>query len=140
SPEVSDDHHVTFRVMAPQAKEVTLTGDWLGTPAKLEKDGRGVWSVTLGPFEPSIYIYSFNIDGVAVPDPVNPRIKLRARTSASIVDVPGDGTELWNPGTVPHGRVELVYVPSKAALPGQTREVRVYTPPGYGKDAARKYP
>jgi enterochelin esterase family protein len=34
----------------------------------------------------------------------------------------------------------LVYVPSRAALPGQTREVRVYTPPGYDTDAARKYP
>jgi enterochelin esterase family protein len=88
---------------------------------------------------PGIAIYNFNIDGLAVADPVNPRMKLRARTSASLVEVPGDGTELWNPGSVPHGRVELVYVPSKA-LPGETREVRVYTPPGYDQDPARKYP
>jgi 1,4-alpha-glucan branching enzyme len=83
SPEVSSDHHVTFRIFAPRASAVTLAGDWLGaTPApKLSKDERGVWSVTLGPFEPSIYIYSFNVDGVAIADPVNPRIKLRARTS-----------------------------------------------------------
>jgi enterochelin esterase-like enzyme len=74
-----------------------------------------------------------------VADPVNPRMKLRARTSASLVEVPGDGTELWNPGTVPHGRVELVYVPSKV-LGGQSREVRVYTPPGYDQDPSRKYP
>src|SRR5438270_13927218 len=78
SPEVSADHHVTFRVFAPKASEVTLTGDWLGTtpPPALTKDDRGVWSITLGPFEPSIYIYSFNVDGVAIPDPVNPKIKL----------------------------------------------------------------
>jgi len=40
SPEVSSDHHVTFRIFAPKASEVTLTGDWLGaTPApKLSKD------------------------------------------------------------------------------------------------------
>ena len=58
SPEVSSDHHVTFRIFAPKASEVTLTGDWLGamsTP-KLSEDERGVWSVTLGPFEPSIYV------------------------------------------------------------------------------------
>ena len=63
SPEVSSDHHVTFRIFAPKASEVTLTGDWLGAaPApKLSKDERGIWSVTLGPFEPSIYIYSFNV-------------------------------------------------------------------------------
>lgn len=55
SPEVSSDHHVTFRIFAPKASEVTLTGDWLGaTPAaKLSRDELGVWSVTLGPFEPT---------------------------------------------------------------------------------------
>src|SRR5580658_7169165 len=97
SPEVSSDHHVTFRIFAPKASEVTLTGDWLGaTPApKLSKDERGVWSVTLGPLEPSIYIYSFNVDGMAIPDPVNPRIKLRARTSASMVEVKDDIPAFW---------------------------------------------
>jgi enterochelin esterase family protein len=141
SPEVHPDRKVTFRVRAPQAAEVSLTADWQASGVeKMTRDDAGVWSITVGPLEPGSAIYNFNLDGVAVPDPVNPRIKLRARTSASIVDVPGDGTELWNPGTVPHGRVELMYVPSKTALPGQTREVRVYTPPGYDKDPARKYP
>src|SRR5262249_9483183 len=72
SPEVSADRHVTFRLLAPKASEVTLAGDWLGTtpPPKLTKDDRGVWSVTLGPLEPSIYIYSYTVDGVAIPDPV----------------------------------------------------------------------
>jgi enterochelin esterase family protein len=66
-------------------------------------------------------------------------MKLRARTSASLVEVPGDGTELWNATNVPHGRVELNYVLSKA-INGETREVRVYTPPGYDAEASRKYP
>ena len=49
SPEVSPDHRVTFRILAPKASEVTLTGDWLGTAPvpKLNKDDHGVWSVTL---------------------------------------------------------------------------------------------
>lgn len=141
SPEVHPDRRVTFRVRAPMATEVTLTADWQASGMqKMTMDDSGVWSITVGPLEPGPAIYNFTIDGVAVPDPINPRIKLRARTSASIVDVPGDGTELWNPGAVPHGRVELVYVRSEAALPGQTREVRVYTPPGYDKEASRKYP
>ncbi|HEY2784412.1 MAG TPA: alpha/beta hydrolase-fold protein [Fimbriiglobus sp.] len=141
SPEVRPDRTVTFRVRAPKATEVTLTADWQASGVeKMTRDDAGVWSITVGPLVPGPAIYNFNIDGVAVPDPINPRVKLRARTSASIVDVPGDGTELWNPGMVPHGRVELVYVRSKAALPGQTREVRVYTPPGYDKDSAHKYP
>jgi len=68
SPEVLPDKRVTFRIRAPKAAEVTLTGDWLGSAPqpKLAKDDSGIWSVTLGPFEPSIYIYSFNVDGIAI--------------------------------------------------------------------------
>ena len=140
SPEVSSDHHVTFRIFAPKASEVTLTGDWLGaTPApKLSKDERGVWSVTLGPLEPSIYIYSFNVDGVAIPDPVNPRIKLRARTSASMVEVKDDTPAFWEPRDVPHGAVEINWEKSRA-IAGETRAIWIYTPPDYAK-TTRRYP
>lgn len=140
SPEVAPDHHVTFRVFAPKASEVTLTGDWLGAtpPPKLTKDERGIWSVTLGPFEPSIYIYSFTIDGVSVPDPVNPRIKLRARTSASMVEVKDDSPAFWEPHDVPHGAVEINWEKSKV-IGGETRAIWVYTPPGYAKSTQR-YP
>jgi len=140
SPEVSSDHHVTFRIFAPNATEVTLTGDWLGAaPApKLSKDERGVWSVTLGPFEPSIYIYSFTVDGMAIPDPVNPRIKLRARTSASLVEVKDDTPAFWEPRDVPHGAVEINWEKCKA-ISGETRAIWIYTPPGYAK-TTRRYP
>src|ERR1044072_4476952 len=116
SPEVAADRRVTFRIYAPKASEVTLTGDWLGgTPApKLTKDDTGVWSVTLGPFEPSIYIYSFTVDGVAKADPINPRMKLRASTSASMVEVPAEPAAFWQPHDVPHGTVEINWEKSKA--------------------------
>ncbi len=89
SPEVHSDGRVTFRIRAPKASTVEVGGDW--KPGHLEamtKDSDGVWSATLGPFEPSIYIYWFTVDGLAIADPVNPRVKLRARTSASLVEVP----------------------------------------------------
>src|SRR5713226_1166040 len=84
SPELLPDHRATLRIRAPKAAEVTLTADWIpaGTTEKLTKDDAGVWSLTVGPLEPGIYIYSFTVDGAAMADPVNPRIKLRARTSA----------------------------------------------------------
>jgi len=140
SPEVSPDHRVTFRIFAPKALEVTLTGDWLGAtaPPKLSKDERGVWSVTLGPFEPSIYIYNFNVDGVAIPDPINPRIKLRARTSASMVEVKDDTPAFWEPRDVPHGAVEINWEKSKT-IAGETRAIWIYTPPDYAK-TTRRYP
>jgi len=140
SPEVSAGHRVTFRIWAPKAQEVTLTGDWLGSapPPKLTKDERGVWSITLGPFEPSIYIYNFTVDGVAIPDPVNPRIKLRARTSASLVEVMDDAPAFWEARDVPHGAVEIDWEKSKA-IQGETRAIWVYTPPDYAK-STRRYP
>jgi enterochelin esterase-like enzyme len=139
SPEVQPDRTVTFRIRAPKASEVTLTGDWLGTTTpKLTRDDSGLWSVTLGPFEPSIYIYSFTVDGVAMADPINPRMKLRASTSASLLEVKSDPPAFWEPHDVPHGAVEINWEKSKA-INGETRAIWVYTPPGYEK-ATRRYP
>lgn len=140
SPEVLPDRRVTFRIRAPKASEVTLTGDWLGTtPApKLAKDDAGVWSVTLGPFEPSIYIYSYTVDGVAMADPVNPRMKLRASTSASLLEVGAATPDFWEPRDVPHGAVEINWQKSKA-ISGETRAIWIYTPPGYQRNSQR-YP
>ncbi|MGH9657363.1 MAG: alpha/beta hydrolase [Bryobacteraceae bacterium] len=141
SPEVHPDRRVTFRVRAPKASEVTFFGDWMtaGAIQKMTRDASGVWSVTLGPLEPSVYIYTFAVDGLTIADPVNPRIKLRARTSASLVEVPGDTPAFWQPRDVPHGAVEINWHPAKA-LGGETRWVWIYTPPGYAKENARSYP
>ena len=140
SPEALPDHRVTFRIKAPKASEVTLTGDWMGAapPAKLTRDEQGVWSVTLGPLEPSIYIYSFTVDGLPIADPVNPRLKLRASTSASLVEVPDDSPAFWEPHDVPHGAVEINWEKSNV-IHGETRQVWIYTPPGYDRGSAR-YP
>lgn len=97
SPLILPDHHVTFSVHAPKASEVAVFGDWmqLGTEKKMEKDAGGNWSATLGPLPPGIYIYTFTVDGLTIADPVNPRVKLRARTSASLLEVPGHPPGLW---------------------------------------------
>ncbi|MCK4990776.1 MAG: esterase, partial [Bacteroidales bacterium] len=50
SPEIHEDHTVTFRVQAPGAEEVKLTGDWM--PAEgwvpgsvaMERDENGLWA------------------------------------------------------------------------------------------------
>src|SRR5947209_4660493 len=94
SPEVHSDRRVTFRIRAPKASDVTIFGDWMpiGSQEKMTRDEQGIWNITLGPLSSGSAIYNFNVDGLAIADPINPSIKLRARTSASIVDVPGDGT------------------------------------------------
>jgi enterochelin esterase family protein len=140
SPEVLSDRRVTFRVRAPKASEVSLFGDWMlpDTKQAMARDEQGVWSTTIGPLEPGLSIYTFTVDGVTTPDPVNPRIKLRARTSASLVDVPGNPPELWEARDVPHGVVEVNWRRSKAT--GDTRAYYVYTPPGYDPRKSTRYP
>ena len=93
SPEVHADGKVTFRMRAPKAAEVTLFGDWMpvGSKHPLTKDAEGVWSTTISGIEATIHLYSFTVDGVTMADPVNPRIKLRQRTSASLVEIPAKG-------------------------------------------------
>lgn len=140
SPEVLPDHRVIFRVRAAKATEVGVWGDWM-TPNTLQpmaRDSEGVWSVTVGPLEPGVAIYTVTVDGVTTPDPVNPRVKLRARTSASIVAVPGNPPALWEARDVPHGTLEVNWARSEVL--GETRSYIVYTPPGYDRRRSKKYP
>lgn len=140
SPEIRPDRQVTFRIRAPQAHQVTLFGAWMaaGTQAPLTKDAEGVWSVTLGPIAPSGYLYSFTVDGVTIADPVNPDVKLRQRTSASLLEIPATPPAPWEVHDVPHGTVEVNWLKTKV-INGETRQVFVYLPPGYDKSTAR-YP
>ena len=48
SPEVRPDRTVTFRLRAPQAKEVKVSGEF-GAPGSMTKGEDGVWSLTVGP-------------------------------------------------------------------------------------------
>ena len=85
SPEVNTGGNVTFRITAPKAAEVLFYGDFMpvGTTKPMQKDAKGIWSITIDSLPPSVYIYHFAVDGVTMADPVNPRMKLRARTSAA---------------------------------------------------------
>jgi enterochelin esterase-like enzyme len=142
SPEVHADGRITFRLRAPQARQVTFFGDWMkiGDSLPLTRAADGVWSLTTGPLPPSVYLYTFTLDGVTIADPVNPRVKLRSQTSASLVEVPGaDSVAPWQPRDVPHGAVEINWRNSRA-LGGEARWVWVYTPPGYEKNTKRRYP
>lgn len=145
SPEVHPDRTVTFRMRAPQASTVTLTGDWLasrtsstGGTVPMTKDSSGVWSVTTPPLEATVHLYSFTMDGVNMADPVNPRIKLRVRTSGSLVEVPGDPVPAWGMrDNVPHGSMD--WNTQHSSVYGDTHEFLVYLPAGYHTGKA-KYP
>ena len=98
SPDVQPDGHVIFRLRAPEAKDVTLRGEWVvdggidvSPPVMMDRDSSGVWSVTVGPLPREVLSYYFTIDGVGVVDPVNPLVKLAAHGAAqSLVIIPGN--------------------------------------------------
>ena len=141
SPEVGPDHKVTFRIYAPKADEVTLSGDWiaqgLGTGGKLTKDDKGVWSITVGPLVPDFYSYSFNVDGVHTVDPKNGKVKEGISSTDSMVEVPGEEAAFEAVRDVPHGEIRIALYHSGTL--GTTRSMHVYTPPGYDQGDA-KYP
>jgi enterochelin esterase family protein len=142
SPEVHADRTVTFRLRAPDATSVQLAGEVTRGrgPQAMAKDADGVWSVTIGPLPPEIWIYNFRIQGVDVQDPSNISVMPRAAGAAApsnLVEVPGDGPAFYDARPVPHGDVRMVLYESKAM--GVHRYLWIYTPPGYDRSATR-YP
>ncbi|TDH23546.1 esterase [Segetibacter sp. 3557_3] len=138
SPQVLADKKVTFRYLAPSAKEVRLAGGQFGAAnVPMKKDSAGIWSITVGPVIPDIYPYSFTVDGITVMDPANVEFFPNERFKASLVDVPGFTPLIHSMRDVPHGSVNYEYYPSAG---GTTGSLVVYTPPGYDKGAAQKYP
>ncbi|MHC4521052.1 MAG: alpha/beta hydrolase [Planctomycetota bacterium] len=138
SPEVSADRHVTFRILAPQAEAVRLTGSDipdLGRGADMTKDPNGVWEVTLGPIAPGAYRYNFNVDGVSVIDPRSASISESNTNVWSLVYIPG--ADFMDTRDVPHGAVAEVTYDSKSLE--RFRRMHVYTPPGY-ESGQGKYP
>ncbi|MEO6285467.1 MAG: alpha/beta hydrolase-fold protein [Dyadobacter sp.] len=138
SPKVLPDKKVTFSYLAPSAKEVKLSGGLFGASnVPMIKDSIGIWSVTVGPVRPDIYSYNFVVDGVNVMDPANEDFFPNERFKSSLFEVPGFTPTISSVRDVPHGSVNYEYYPS---VEGTTGTVVVYTPPGYDKDPAKKYP
>jgi enterochelin esterase-like enzyme len=138
SPQVLPDKKVTFRYLAPSAKDVKLAGgQFSAMQVPMVKDSVGIWSITVGPVKPDIYPYSFIVDDVNVMDPANEDFFPNERFKASLVDVPGFTPLIHAMRNVPHGSVNYEYYPSAQ---GTTGSLVVYTPPGYDKEPLKKYP
>lgn len=138
SPKVNSDKTVTFSYLAPNATTVLLGGGQFGAvDVPMTKNAEGVWSVTFGPIKPDIYPYSFKVDGVTVMDPANVAFFPNERFKGSLVEIPSDIPAIYALKNVPHGAITYDYYPS---VEGSTGTIVVYTPPGYTKETAKKYP
>jgi len=141
SPQVLPDRQVVFRIYAPKAAEVSIAGDWVthgrAKTGPLAKDDSGVWSITLGPFVPDFYSYSFQVDGVRTLDPKNAWIKPGIVNISNMFEVPGEEEEYEAARPVPHGEVRIVWYQSTTL--DTMRSMHIYTPPGYD-NGKEKYP
>jgi enterochelin esterase-like enzyme len=139
SPEINAaDRSVVFRLRAAKATDVKVRTQWNKQTVAMQKGEGGVWSLTVAEVPAGVWEYGFVVDGLSMIDPVNPALKPQRNPNTSILHVPGTPPNPWDFQTVPRGTVHQHDFAGRAA--GRPRSVWVYTPAGYEKDAARKYP
>jgi hypothetical protein len=134
SPEIHADRTVTFRVRAASAPDVRLSLD--GDRAMV-KGADGIWTITLGPFEPEIYEYSFLIGGAKVIDSGNKLLKT-GLFATSLLDVPANPPRFDQLQDVPHGTLQIRMYTSTPYK--KQRNLYVYLPPQYDREPSRRFP
>jgi len=138
SPDVHADHRITFRYFSRTAQRVSVSGEFLKAPVPMKKDTSGIWSVTVPAVTPDIYPYSFWVDSVQMADPSNTYVFANERFKRSIVEIPGDTPLMHSLQNVPHGKIS--YRLYNSATLGTTRQLLIYTPPGFEQNGKKKYP
>ncbi len=138
SPEIHDDNTVTFRLVAPSAEKVQITGDFLSEKTDMTKGEDGLWEYTTpAPLAPELYSYSFRVDGLKVLDPSNVYLLRDVASVTNIFIISGERADLYKVNQVPHGTVSKQWYHSDVL--GMDRRLTVYTPAGY-ETSEERYP
>ncbi len=152
SPDIHPDNTVTFRLDAPKARQVIVTGDFLPTEkvttpygsfdvpgkAELKKNSDGLWEFTTAtPLSPELYSYTYLVDSLRINDPNNVYMLRDVASVSNIFIIPGERADLYRVCNVPHGTVSKVWYDSPSL--GMSRRMTVYTPAGYEK-GDKSYP
>ena len=101
---VHSDHSITFRYRDPGATAVLCSVENVPKSLEMKKDAEGIWTATTEPLPPELPV-SFEIDGISFLDPANPWISNSQMRPANMLEIPGDGPQLWDAIDVPHGEV-----------------------------------
>jgi enterochelin esterase family protein len=158
SPEVSPDRKITFRILAPKAEAVRLSGSdipGVGRGAEMAKGESGVWEATLGTTETPVTAPSVaEVPTASPPARTVPAEGLRpsraGRERGFMMPRPGpcplpilpalaprDDTGFYASTEVPHGRVVRATYEN---FSGREKRMHVYLPPGYDASATESYP
>ena len=143
SPVIHEDGTVTFRVQAPNASEITISGSWMPATGlasgneKMQKENDSIWSFTTDNLQPDMYRYSLTVDGVRTTDPSYVHV-IRDVSNLSNVFIVGTGqADLYRVNKVSHGTVAYRWYDSPTV--GKTRRIAIYTPNGY-ESSNKDYP
>lgn len=151
SPELKNQT-VTFKLLAPNAKEVVVEADFfekvrrqtpfgmMETPGQIPmvKGQDGVWTYTTSMPLPELHTYCFYVDGMRMLDPSNVYMIRDIATYTNYFLVDGELSQNYFVREVPHGTVSKVWYPSPT-LGMERRRMTVYTPAGY-EDSNKQYP
>ena len=139
SPEIHENKTVTFRLRAPKAVKVQVTGDFLAKGvADLVENKEGVWEYTTPePLKPELYGYTFLVDGLKINDPSNVYMIRDVATITNVFIIGGERANLYKVNDVPHGTVSKVWYDSPSL--GMDRRLTIYTPAGY-ETSGKRYP
>ena len=138
-PQVNSQGYARFRVIAPDAESVRASlglGGQGGTVLTKAEDGSWI-GTSAGPLDEGFHYYHLNIDGGTFNDPGTLNF-FGSRRWESGIEIPAGDADFYALKDVPHGNVQQVLFPSPST--GTQRRAFVYTPPGYGADAAARYP
>src|SRR6516164_2814550 len=121
--QVLPDRRVTFRLLAPKANAVAIiigikSGPYETqgpTTVEMTKDTNGLWSATLGPLEPNLYEYQFNLDGRKITDPGNDMPKPQRQVDTSLLLVPGTPHKSSGPARSAKGYLQPGLAPVELA-------------------------
>jgi len=135
-PCVYPDHRAMFRVIAPDAKKVSVR---LGRGFDMTKGPDGIWTVTTAPLVVGFHYYSLQIDGATVADPSTMTFFGSGWQNSGIeIPEPDQDAEYYKSKDVPHGHVSEQAYYSKVTA--KWRRSFVYTPPDYGTNIKARYP
>ena len=139
SPEIHEDHTVTFRLRAPKAVKVQVVGDFSATGvAEMVENKEGIWEYTTPqPLAPELYCYNFMVDGLKINDPANVYVIRDIASVFNVFIVGGEGADYYKVNNVPHGTMSKVWYESPSL--GINRRMTVYTPAGY-ESSGKRYP
>lgn len=133
-PCIFPDGRVLFNVTAPNAAKVQMD---LGKLYDMQKDDKGVWTVTTDPQVPGFHYYSLVIDDFKFADPASESFYGTGRMSSAI-DIPEAGADFYTIKDVPHGEIRSRVYFSKTT--DTWRNINIYTPPGYDQNSRKIYP